>query len=193
MKNPIPVLCYKVIRFLIKHKSYTCQLFVFVFKLLIKHKYICILGWVCAVWFIRERTTPLQIKEATPATEHPSSDIQRLPQPLPTRAAEPHVTDSPPAVRRTLTLLLHRRDNRYHIASLTTGKQCGQSDHTVRSPTSNRTQIELSITEVTLALAPNSSILNKPHPPPLILARQPVSRQPLLRLPRSMPTRPRPL
>jgi hypothetical protein len=39
------------------------------------------------------------------------------------------------------------------------------------------TQIELSITKVTLALAPNSpSILNKPRPPPLI-ARQLVSRQ----------------
>jgi hypothetical protein len=37
------------------------------------------------------------------------------------------------------------------------------------------TQIQLSITKVTLALAPKSSILNKPHPPPLILARQPVS------------------
>jgi hypothetical protein len=40
-------------------------------------------------------------------------------------------------------------------------------------------ETELSITKVTLALAPNSSILNKPHPLPLILARQPVSRQPL--------------
>jgi hypothetical protein len=36
------------------------------------------------------------------------------------------------------------------------------------------TQKELSIAKVILALAPNSSILNKPHPPPLILARQPV-------------------
>jgi hypothetical protein len=32
------------------------------------------------------------------------------------------------------------------------------------------TQIELSITKITLALAPNSSILNQPHPLPLILA-----------------------
>jgi hypothetical protein len=39
------------------------------------------------------------------------------------------------------------------------------------------TQIELSIIKVTLALAPNSSNLNKPRLPPLILARQPVSQQ----------------
>jgi hypothetical protein len=31
------------------------------------------------------------------------------------------------------------------------------------------TQIELSITKITLALAPNLSILNQPHPPPLQL------------------------
>jgi hypothetical protein len=35
-------------------------------------------------------------------------------------------------------------------------KQGGQSDHTVRHATSNMTQIELSITKVTLALAPES-------------------------------------
>jgi hypothetical protein len=64
------------------------------------------------------------------------------------------------------------------FASEATEQRGGQSDHTAR--TSNLTQIELSITEVTSALAPNSSILNKPLPPPLILARQPVSRQPLL-------------
>jgi hypothetical protein len=50
------------------------------------------------------------------------------------------------------------------------GKQGGQSDHTARNATPNMTQIELSITEITLALAPKSSILNQPHPPPLILA-----------------------
>jgi hypothetical protein len=53
--------------------------------------------------------------------------------------------------------------------------------------------IELSITKVTLTLAPNSSILNKPHPPPLILARQPVSWQPLPWFPRSMQPRPQSL
>jgi hypothetical protein len=65
-----------------------------------------------------------------------------------------------------LTLGICERQNKYN-----------QSDHTVKSAISNMTQIELSITKVTLALAPNSSILSKPHPPPLILARQPVSRQ----------------
>jgi hypothetical protein len=39
----------------------------------------------------------------------------------------------------------------------------GQPETTVRRATSNITQIELSIIKATLALAPNSSILSKPH------------------------------
>jgi hypothetical protein len=49
-------------------------------------------------------------------------------------------------------------------------QQRGQSDHMARNATSNMTEIVLSITKTTLVLAPNSSILNRPHPPPLILA-----------------------
>jgi hypothetical protein len=35
------------------------------------------------------------------------------------------------------------------------------------------------IIKITMARAPNSSILNKPHPPTLILARQPVFKHPV--------------
>jgi hypothetical protein len=62
----------------------------------------------------------------------------------------------------------------YDFPSDATVKQGGQAAHTVRRPTSNRTQIELSITKVTWH---SHTIVNKPHPPPLSLARQPVSKQ----------------
>jgi hypothetical protein len=53
-------------------------------------------------------------------------------------------------------------NNRYHFFGHGK-KQGGQSYHTVRSATSNMTQVELYITKVTFALAPNSSILCKPQ------------------------------
>jgi hypothetical protein len=58
----------------------------------------------------------------------------------------------------------------FQFASEATEQHGGQSDRTARNATSNMTQIEITITRITLALTPNSSILNKPHPPPLILA-----------------------
>jgi hypothetical protein len=63
-----------------------------------------------------------------------------------------------------------------HLASDPTVKKSGQSDQTVVSAASNMTQIELSVTKVTLALAPNPSILDKPRPPPLRLWSLPASR-----------------
>jgi hypothetical protein len=70
----------------------------------------------------------------------------------------------PPVVRRTLNLLrLPPDESGQDLSPEATVKQGGQSGHTVRRASSNVIQIELSITEVTLPLAPNSSILNKGH------------------------------
>jgi hypothetical protein len=78
-----------------------------------------------------------------------------------------------PPIRRTLTLL--QLPPAQSVTSHVRGH--GKTGWPIRSHGQacdlHMTQIELSITKVTLALAPNLSILNKPHPlRPLILVRQ---------------------
>jgi hypothetical protein len=77
----------------------------------------------------------------------------------------------PPIVRRTLTLLQLPPAGIANIAAETTVKH--QIARSRVQPPIYDLKIELSITKVTLALAPNLSIINEPHPPPLILEYQP--------------------